>query len=93
MASNLSNLGGKVVTRTIVWGQLCQQAWGSEFRAPDHGLYENSNGRKWDSTDQSKGGVYGITGTNYLMIEDSSYLDTASNSRLLQDSGDRIILE
>jgi hypothetical protein len=55
---NPNNLGGKVVTRTYNWLDMATRAWGSEFRAPDKGMYEWSNGRKFDSTDQSNSGVY-----------------------------------
>ena len=34
------------------------RAWGSEWQAPDHGAYEFSNGRKFDSTDRSSTGIY-----------------------------------
>jgi hypothetical protein len=54
------NLGHKVTTRDINWIDLVQRAWGSEFNAPDHGLYEWSNGRKFDSTDRGKTGLYGV---------------------------------
>jgi hypothetical protein len=54
------NLGHKVTTRDVNWGDLVRRAWGSEFNAPDHGLYEWSNGRKFDSTDKGKTGVYGV---------------------------------
>lgn len=52
------SLGYKVSSRTINWESLVVQAWGSEFRAPDHGVYEFSNGRRFDSTDQSQNGFY-----------------------------------
>jgi PKD repeat protein len=39
---------------------LATQAWGSEFREPDHGIYVMSNGRSFDSTDLSYNGVYGV---------------------------------
>lgn len=89
----LSNLGNSVSTRTISWNDLVQRSWGSEFRAPDHDVYKFSNGRGFDSTDQSKSGVYGITDKNYLMVSDGRYTDMASNSHMLQETFDRLILE
>ena len=53
------NLGPRVTTRNISWLDLATRAWGSEFRAPDKGIYEWSNGRKFDSTDQGNTGIYG----------------------------------
>lgn len=94
--ANLTNLGSKVTSRTISWMDLAMRAWGSEYKAPDHNIYQFSNNRGFDSTDQSKGGVYGLTtanAPNYLMLEDSRYPDMASNSHILQDNGSYLVLE
>ena len=40
---------------------LAMRAWGSEFNAPDHNVYRFSNGKGYDSTDQSRGGPYSPT--------------------------------
>jgi hypothetical protein len=56
--TNPNNLGYKVAVRTISWRDLCIRAWGTEFFAPDHGIYEFSGGRKFDSTDMSNKGLY-----------------------------------
>lgn len=69
--ARLSNLGDKVTTRTTSWLDLAQRAWGSEFHAPDHGIYEFSNGRKFDSTDMSLNGIYGVEVYDYLMQADN----------------------
>lgn len=53
-----------VTTRTLSWLDLCMRSWGSEFRAPDHGIYEFTNGRKFDSTDQTNNGFYGTGNRN-----------------------------
>ena len=61
MATNptqLNNLGNPVSTRTISWNDMVTRAWGSEFRAPDHNTYQFSNGRGFDSTDQTNNGFY-----------------------------------
>jgi hypothetical protein len=94
-AINQGNLGARVSSRVISWMDLAMRAWGSEYRAPDHKVYQFT-GRDYDSTDQSKGGVYGLTtanAPNYLMLEDSHYPDMASNSHLLQDDGTHLVLE
>ena len=57
--ATLNTINTKVTTRTTSWLDLAQRAWGGEFKAPDHGIYEFSNGRKFDSTDQSDEGLYG----------------------------------
>jgi len=59
--TNLNNLGYKVSTRETNILDLAMRAWGSEFNAPDHGVYEFSNNRKFDSTDRGQTGIY--TGT------------------------------
>lgn len=88
-----NNLGHKVTTRNIDWGEQCRRAWGSEWGAPDHGVYEFSNGRQFDSTDRGETGIYGICGINYLMVGDGRYPDMPSNNYLLQESLFRIELE
>ena len=60
-AVNQNNLGAKVKTRDISWHDLCARAWGSEFLAPDHNVYQFSNNRGFDSTDRSHGGPYSPT--------------------------------
>jgi hypothetical protein len=57
-AVNMNNLGNKVATRTISWLDLSTRAWGSEFRAPDHNIYQFSNSRNFDSTDTGQTGIY-----------------------------------
>jgi len=54
----LSNLGNAPVVRTFSWLDMVMRAWGSEFNAPDHGIYEFSGGRKYDSTDMNNTGIY-----------------------------------
>jgi len=90
---NLSNLGSKVTTHAISFNDLATRAWGSEFRAPDHGVYEFSNGRKYDSTDMNASGLYngGISDQNYLMVGNGQYPDMPSNNHMLQETGDKII--
>jgi hypothetical protein len=53
-----SSLGFPVTTRQFSWLDLAMRAWGPEFRAPDHRIYQWSNGRAFDSTDQNKTGIY-----------------------------------
>ncbi len=60
MAADHTNLGRKPTIRDYSFMDLAMRAWGSEFSAPDHGAYEFSDGRKCDSTDRSRSGIYGI---------------------------------
>lgn len=61
MSENLDKLlGGNVSTTTVSWDALVRRAWGSEFNAPDHGAYVFSGGRKFDSTDKTRSGIYGV---------------------------------
>lgn len=55
---NLKNLGHKVVTQKRSWEEMVRRSWGAEFSAPDHGTYEFSNGRQFDSTDRGNTGFY-----------------------------------
>ena len=68
-------LGNKVSTRTYSWSELPLRAWGGEFNAPDHGIYEWSNGRKFDSTDKDRTGIYGVQGDDLLLVDGSQYPD------------------
>lgn len=63
-APDSTNLGRRVVAREFNWLDLVMKSWGSEFNAPDHGTYEFSNGRKYDSTDRGSAGIYGIEVTS-----------------------------
>ena len=75
MAAIPPNLGSKVSTRTIVWEDLVVKAWGSEYRAPDHGIYQFSNGQKKDSTDKYKTGIYGVPGDALLLADGTFHPD------------------
>lgn len=44
--------------RTINWGSMVETAWGSEYNAPDHGVYQFSSGSRFDSTDKTDNGIY-----------------------------------
>lgn len=56
--AELSNLGTITVTRTFSWLDMCIRAWGPEWNAPDHNIY-NFNNRHFDSTDMTYQGIYG----------------------------------
>jgi hypothetical protein len=57
--AELNNLGYPVTTRNYSWNDMVRRSWGSEFSAPDHGIYEFSNMRRFDSTDLGNTGLYG----------------------------------
>jgi hypothetical protein len=75
-----NNLGSKVTSRDINWADLVHRAWGSEFNAPDHGIYEWSNGRKYDSTDKGTTGLYGVNGKVTLWVNQSGALVSWKNN-------------
>lgn len=52
------SLGKPVTTRTFSWKEMVIRQWGSEFAAPDHRIYNWSNGRSFDSTDLGSTGIY-----------------------------------
>lgn len=49
----------KVTTRILDWAALVKRAWGPEWGEPDI-AYQFSNDRKFNSSDGSEGGIYGI---------------------------------
>ena len=53
-----ASLGLPVTSRAFSWNEMCRRAWGSEFSAPDHRVYQFSNGRGFDSTDRGVTGFY-----------------------------------
>ena len=58
-----ASLGRPVSSRRFSWREMVVRAWGSEFSAPDHRVYEFSSGRAFDSTDKGTTGIYRKPGT------------------------------
>ncbi len=56
--AKLNNLGFKVHTQKLDWADMVRRSWGPEFNEPDHGVYEWSNFRQFDSTDKGQTGIY-----------------------------------
>jgi hypothetical protein len=52
------SLGKPVTSRSFSWKDMVVRAWGSEYSAPDHRVYEFSGGRGFDSTDRGTTGIY-----------------------------------
>jgi hypothetical protein len=75
MATNPNNLGPKVSTRSIDWLSMAMRAWGSEYHAPDHGIYEFGSNRKFDSTDNGVTGLYGIDAPEIILLDGTQYPD------------------
>jgi hypothetical protein len=48
----------KVTTRNFSLEEMASREWGPSFRAPDHRVYQFSNGRGFDSTDMGNTGIY-----------------------------------
>lgn len=64
MASTVPpSLGRPVTTRQFSWKEQAIRAWGSEFSAPDHRIYQFSGARSFDSTDRGSTGIYRQPGT------------------------------
>lgn len=51
-------LGKQVTFRQFSLLEMVERSWGAQFRAPDHGIYEFSGGRRFDSTDLGDTGIY-----------------------------------
>jgi hypothetical protein len=60
-------LGRQVTSRNFSLLEMVERAWGSEWAAPDHGVYQFSGGRRFDSTDMGTTGIYrrGVTPAPY----------------------------
>ena len=72
-----SSLGLPVTTRTFSFKEMAIRAWGSEFSAPDHQVYEMSGGRGFDSTDRGTTGIYSKTvGSLWSASQTSPTADT-----------------
>lgn len=72
---NPKNLGHRVSTRDLNWADLCHRAWGSDFFAPDPGVYEFGGGRRYASTDKGLTGLYGVENTATIEIDDPNGVD------------------
>lgn len=79
-------LGKQVTTRTFSLEELVSRAWGSEFRAPDHGIYVFNNGaRRFDSTDQYTTGIYGKGVFNLVLDENGNAITDESDGYVSSD--------
>lgn len=56
-------LGLPVTTQSFSLLDMVQREWGSEYRAPDHRIYQFSGQRYFDSTDIGTTGIYRRPGT------------------------------
>jgi len=91
MANNLTNLGHKVSSRELNWADLCQRAWGAEFNAPDHGVYEFGS-RKFDSTDKNATGIYNSNALSGLLLEQAALRYPDMTAFLLTEAGAQLDL-
>lgn len=87
-----TNLGYKVTTRDYSVLDLVRRYWGAEYNAPDHAVYEFSNGRKFDSTDKALSGIYGIVIIDGIEVqtEASHHYPDVYPGVLLDESGNKI---
>jgi hypothetical protein len=59
MAKPIPPTLGRVVTyRQLSWLEMVERSWGSAYRQPDRGIYQFSDGRRFDSTDMYATGIY-----------------------------------
>lgn len=56
--NTVQQIRNRVTSSTLSWQQLVERAWGSEYAAPDHNVYEFGDGRGFDSTDRGRSGIY-----------------------------------
>jgi len=69
------SLGRQVTSRNFSLLEMVERAWGSEWSAPDHGVYQFSGGRRFDSTDYGTTGIYqrGPTPFEVVAITDGTF--------------------
>jgi hypothetical protein len=68
-------LGSRVSTKTISWLDQVMKAWGSEFHAPDHRIYQFGGGNNKDSTDMGLTGIYGVDAPEVMLLDGTKYPD------------------
>ena len=73
-------------SRQVSWLQLVQGAWGERWNAPDQ-AYQFSNGRRFDSTDRTNRGVYGVPILEDLLLETPIVPLDMRQPHLLQEDG------
>lgn len=69
-----SSLGLPVSTREFSLFEMVSRAWGSEFFAPDHRIYQFGGVRFFDSTDMGTTGIY-RRGQCTLLLDDNTGYD------------------
>lgn len=74
-----SSLGLPVSTREFSLFEMVARAWGSEFFAPDHRVYQFGGVRFFDSTDMGFTGLYG-PGVFELVLDDDTGYDGDGNT-------------
>jgi uncharacterized phage protein gp47/JayE len=79
MANLPSSLGQPVSTRQFSLTELVTRAWGSEYFAPDHRIYQFGGVRFFDSTDLGFTGIYSA-GQFTLLLDDSTGYDGNGNT-------------
>lgn len=79
-----SSLGLPVTTRDYSLLEMVSRAWGSEFRAPDHGVYV-FGARRFDSTDMGTTGFYGRGVFNLLLDENGSAINDETGGYIYTD--------
>jgi hypothetical protein len=69
---------------------MVERAWGSEFFAPDHRIYQFGGVRFFDSTDMGYTGIYGPSQFN-LLLDDNTGYDGQGNTINDEVNGDLYI--
>lgn len=89
------SLGRQVTSRNFSLLEMVERAWGSEWSAPDHGVYQFSGGRRFDSTDMGSTGIYrqGITPVLGAQPIVAGQLLTDSGFGIVTDSGAPITVD
>ena len=69
------------------------RAWGSEFHAPDHDIYNFSQGRHFDSTDMTENGIYGGYYHSSFVVDGPTNYPDMRPSALVGEDGNPLFTE
>lgn len=90
--ADLQSINTKVTTRSTSWADMAMRAWGGEYHAPDHRIYNFSNGRSFDSTDKGLTGLYGVDASPNFEFDELRYPDMDTTLQR-SDADDLIYLD
>jgi hypothetical protein len=80
-----SSLGLPVSTRQFSLFEMVSRAWGSEFFAPDHRIYQFGGVRFFDSTDMGFTGIYSQGQFDLLLDQNGSVVNDETGAYIYSE--------